>query len=71
MHKLASRFIKPQVIQKLQSENKSLADLDVCLENQKDDMALGIGPMTRSKVKRLLEEWDIGQRDIVQFFDTV
>ena len=71
MHKLASWFIKPQIIHKLQTKNKSLADLDVCLENQKDYMALGIGPMTRTKLKRLLEEGDIGQRDVNQFFDAV
>ena len=71
MHKLTSRFVKPPVIQKLQSENKSLADLDVCLENQKHDMALGISPMTRTKLKRLLEEGDIGQCNINQFFDAV
>jgi hypothetical protein len=37
MHKLASKFIKPEISQKQKLENKSSADLDVSLENQKDD----------------------------------
>jgi hypothetical protein len=39
MHKLASKFIKPEIKQKQKQklENKSSADLDVSLENQKDD----------------------------------
>ena len=37
MHKLASKFIKPEIKQKQKLENKSSADLDVSLENQKDD----------------------------------
>ena len=71
MHKLASRFVKPQVIQKLQAENKSFAELDICLENQKDDMALGIGPLTRNTLKRLLEDGDVDQSDLDKFFDAV
>ena len=67
MHKLASRFIKPQVIQKLQSENKSFADLDICSEDQKDDMPLGIGPLTRNTLKRLLQDGDVDQPDVDQF----
>ena len=55
MHKLASKFIKPEIIQKQKLENKSFADLDVSLENQKDDMSLGIGPLTRNTLKCLLE----------------
>ena len=69
MQKLASKFVKPQIIHEHQSENQSLAQLDICLENQKDDMSLGIGPLTRSTLKRLLEEADIDQSEVDQFFD--
>ena len=71
MQKLASKFVKPQIIHEHQSENQSLAQLDICLENQKDDMSLGIGPLTRSTLKRLLEEADIDQSEVDQFFDAV
>ncbi|CAB4009886.1 ATP-dependent DNA helicase [Paramuricea clavata] len=71
MHKLASKFIKPEIIQKQKLENKSFADLDVSLENQKDDMSLGIGPLTRHTLKRLLEEGEIDQTEVDQFFDAV
>ena len=71
MHKLASKFIKPEIIQKQKLENKSFADLDVSLENQKDDMSLGIGPLTRNTLKRLLEEGEIDQTEVDQFFDAV
>ena len=68
MDKLASRFVKPQVIQKLQSENKSFAELDICHENQKDDMALGIGPLTRNTLKRLLQDGDVDETHVDLFF---
>ena len=72
MHKLASKFIKPEIIQKQKLENKSFADLDITLENQKDDMSLGIGPpLTRNTLKRLLEEGEIDQTEVDQFFDAV
>ena len=46
MHKLASKFINPVVIQKHTLKNKSFADLGMSIENQRDDISLGIGPLT-------------------------
>ena len=41
MNKLAARFIKPEVIQDIRSEEKSFAKLDISLQNQKDHIAFG------------------------------
>jgi hypothetical protein len=42
MHKLASKFIKPAVIQEHKSNKLSFAELNVCVENQRDEISLGM-----------------------------
>lgn len=61
MHKLASKFIKPAVIQGHKSKNLSFAELDTSIENQRDDMSLGIGPITRNTIKQQLDGGEIDQ----------
>ena len=69
MNTLAARFIKTEVIQKIKNEEKSFAKLDISLQNQKDDIDLGIGILTKRKVKQLFENGDISQEAFVKFFD--
>ena len=69
MNKLAGRFIKPEVIQEIRNEEKSFAKLDISLQNQKDDIDLGIGILTKRKVKQLLENGNISQEAFDKFFD--
>ena len=69
MNKLTARFIKPEVIQKIRNEKKSLAKLDISLQNQKDNIDLGIGILTKRKVKERLENGDISQEAFDRFFD--
>ena len=69
MNKLAGRFIKPEVIQEIRNEEKSFAKLDISLQNQKDDIDLGIGILTKRKVKQLLENGYISQEAFDKFFD--
>jgi hypothetical protein len=71
MHKLASKFIKPAIIQEHKSKKLSFAKLDVCVENQRDDISLGIGPLTRNTIKRLLDSGEVDQEKVDQFFDSV
>ena len=61
MYKLASKFIKPAVIQEHKSKKLSFAELDVCVENQRDDISLGIGPLTRNTIKWLLDSGEVDQ----------
>ena len=70
MNKLASKFIKPEVIRKLKDDNLSFSKLDTCLENQKDDISLTIGILTKSTLNKALEE-DISQSEADRFFDAV
>ena len=51
MSKLASRFIKLLSIQKQKERNSSLAALDIDIGNQKDNISLGIGIVTRNILK--------------------
>ena len=41
------------------------------IENQRDDISLGIGPLTRNTIKRLLEGGEVDQAKVDQFFDAV
>ena len=43
MNKLTAIFIKPKVIQEIKNEEKSFAKFDISLQNQKDNIDLGIG----------------------------
>jgi hypothetical protein len=47
------------------------AELDVCVENQRDDISLGIGPLTRNTIKQLLDSGEVNQEKVDQFFDAV
>ena len=69
MNTLAARFIKTEVIQKIKNEEKSFAKLDISLQNQKDDIDLGIGILTKRKVKQLFENGDISQEAFDKIFD--
>ncbi len=71
MHKLASKFIKPVIIQEHKSKKLSFAKLDISTENQRDDISLGIGPITRNTIKRLLDSGEVDQVKVDQFFDAV
>ena len=67
MQKLASKFVKPQIIHEHQSENQSLAQLDICLENQKDDMSLGISdPVVVVVVVEFMDYQAMSDKDIPQ-----
>ena len=39
------------------------------MENRKDDIDLGIGILTKQKVKQLLENGDISEETFDKFFD--
>ncbi len=71
MHKLASKFIKPAIIQEHKSKKLSFAKMDISTENQRDDISLGIGPITRNTIKRLLDSGEVDQVKVDQFFDAV
>ena len=67
MNKLASKFVKPEVIHKLKDDNLSFSKL----ENQKDDKDLTIGNITKPNLRRSLNEGDISQGDVDKFHDAV
>ena len=69
--KLASRFIKPLTIQNHKESKSYLAFLDTDIENQKDDINLGIGIVTCNIVKRLFDSGDTVQIDFDCFFNGV
>ena len=47
MNNLASKFIKPDVIRQLKDNKLSFSKLDTSLANQKDDVDLTIGNITK------------------------
>ena len=59
LYKLASKFIKPTVIQKHKTAGLSFANLDISSESQRDDAELGIGITTRTTVMKLLKNGDV------------
>ena len=69
MNKLTAIFIKSKVIQEIKSEEKSFAKFDISLQNQKDNIDLGIGILTKRKVKQPLENGDIFQEAFDEFHD--
>ena len=71
MNKLASKFVKPEIIRKLKDDNLSFAKLDISLENQKDDTNLTISNITKAKLRKALDEGDINQSDVDKFYDAV
>ena len=70
MELLASKFIKPNVLLGIK-KNDSMSKLDTSLTNQRDDMSLGPGPLTRRKSRELLDVGDISQSEIDNYFDGV
>ena len=62
MCKLASNFIKASIIQQHKEESKLFSALSVSPDNQKDDIDLRVGIMTRNLLKKSLDEGDITQR---------
>ena len=69
MNKLASPFVKPEVIQQLNKEKKSFSALNVSQQNQRDDQNIHIGLLTKSLLKKLLQG-DIDDRKALVFFDS-
>ena len=70
MNKLATKFIKPEVIIQLKDEKKSFSELDLRIGNQKDDIDLSVGFITKTKLLKLLEE-DIDESVADEFFNAV
>ena len=71
MNKLASKFIKPEVIQQLKQEQSSFTKLSISLENQKSDPDLTIGILTKTLLAKLLDNGDILEKSSDCFYDSV
>ena len=71
MNKLASKFIKPDVIRQLKDDKLYFSKLGTSLANQKDDVDLTIGNITKPQLRRALDEGDISQNDVYKFYDAV
>ena len=71
MNKLASKFIKPDVIHQLKQEGSSFTKLNILLENQKSDPDLTVGILTKALLTKLLDDWDILQNSSDCFYDGV
>ena len=67
MNRLASRFVKPEVIEQLNEEKKYFLALSVSRENTRYDQNIQSSLLTKSLLKKLLEE-DIGDRKAGVFF---
>ena len=70
MNKLASKFIKPNVIQELKNGKKLFFKLDILLEYQRNNNNLFIGFRTKQTLKKLLKD-EISAREADRFFDGV
>ena len=72
MNILASKFIKPNVIQESKKNHakKSFTKLDISLECQKDSNNLFIGFITKQTLKKLFDN-KIYPREADRFFDGV
>ena len=71
MKMLASRFILASVTQTHTSQGKSFSELDISTASQKHNIDIAMGPSTRNKLKKLLDEGDIDQRALDRFYDGV
>ena len=69
MNRLASWFVKPEVIEQLNEEKKYFLALSMSRENTRDDQNIQSSLLTKSLLKKLLEE-DIGDRKAGVFFDS-
>ena len=67
MNKLASKFVKPEIIRKLKDDKLCFSKLDINLSNQKDDQDLTIGNITKATLRRALEEGEISENDVDLF----
>ena len=70
-NKLLSRFVKPEVIQIHKEENISFPSLPLSFSDQKYDINLGIGFLTRRQIQKLLNEGDITEARVDVFYDGV
>ena len=52
MNKLANKFIKPDVLQMFKAQDQPFSTVDTSLLNQRDDIDLFIGVMTKQKLKQ-------------------
>ena len=59
MNKLASKFIKPELIQQLKQEGSSLTKSNNSLENQKSNPDLTVGILTKALLAKLHDNGDI------------
>ena len=66
MKKLASRFISVSVIQAQIFHRKSFSELGISMVNQKPDIDVAVGPLTRNKLKKLLDKGDTSCCQILQ-----
>ena len=69
MKKLSSRFISASVIQAHIFHRKSFSESDISMVNQKPDIDKAVGPLTRNKLKKLLDKGDIDQWAVDQFYN--
>ena len=66
MNKLASQFVKPEVIQQINEEKKSFLALNVSRENQREGQNIHIHLLTKLLLKKLLQK-DIDNKKAVSF----
>lgn len=71
MNKLASKFVKPEVIQNLKAEELLFAKLNIYLQNQKDDASLTIGFLTKTTIRKALDDGSIDEDEADRFYDAV
>ena len=71
MNKLASKFIKPEVIQQLKWEGLSFSKLNISLENQKSNPDLTIGILNKTLLAKLLDDGNILETSSDCFYDSV
>ena len=69
MKKLSSRFISASVIQAHIFHRKSFSESDISMVNQKPDIDKAVGPLTRNKLKKLLDKGNIDQWAVDQFYN--
>ena len=71
MNKLASKFIKPEVIQQLKQKGSSFTKWNISLENQKSGPDLTAGILTKALLAKLLDDGDILENSSDCFCDGV
>ena len=71
MSRIASKFIKPRVIQDLKTRGESLSSLDLSISNQLDDQDLSVGVLTNSLIDHLLNDGFISESHVDRFYDSV